>query len=79
MLAMNGTKVRINASKRKAMSFKYLQLEERRPQEEIGSICDQVHQVDEAEDTRYGIDCRGNELPDELQHRNGGWRRSAPF
>ncbi|MEX0824015.1 MAG: IS1182 family transposase [Woeseia sp.] len=70
-LAVDGTKVRANASKRKAMSYKRLQQEERRLQEEIGSMCDKARQVDEAEDTRYGTDCRGDELPEELQHRQG--------
>lgn len=68
-LAVDGTKVRANASKHKAMSYKRMQEEERRLAEEIAGMCDQADQVDDAEDARYGAERRGDELPEELQHR----------
>ena len=68
-LAVDGTKVRANASKHKAMSYKRLKQEERRLREEIEGMCDCARQADEAEDVRYGADRRGDELPEELQHR----------
>jgi transposase len=68
-LAVDGTKVRANASKHKAMSYKRMQQEERRLAEEIDSMCDRARQADEAEDRCCGPDRRGDELPEELQHR----------
>lgn len=68
-LAVDGTKVRANASKHKAMSYQRMQQEERRLSEEIDAMCGRADQADEAEDKRYGADRRGDELPEELQHR----------
>jgi len=68
-LAVDGTKLRANASKHKAMSYKRLKQEERRLREEIEAMCDCARQTDEAEDARYGAQRRGDELPEELQHR----------
>ena len=34
-------------------------------------MCEQARRVDEAEDARYGRDRCGDELPEELQHREG--------
>jgi len=68
-LAVDGTKVRANASKHKAMSYRRMQEEERRLSDEIASMCRQAGDVDEAEDARFGADRRGDEVPDELAHR----------
>lgn len=68
-LAVDGTKVRANASKHKAMSYQRMQQEERRLRDEIAEMCDRADQADEAEDQRYGADRRGDELPEELVHR----------
>jgi len=68
-LAVDGTKVRANASKHKAMSYQRMQQEERRLRDEIASMCERADRADEADDARYGADRRGDELPDELQHR----------
>jgi transposase len=68
-LAVDGTKVRANASKHKPMSYQRMQHEARRLENEIASMCDCADQADEAEDRRYGADRRGDELPEELQHR----------
>ena len=68
-VAIDGTKVRANASKHKAMSYQRLQAEERRLKQEIGELCDQARSIDADEDRLYGADHRGNELPEELQHR----------
>ena len=68
-LAVDGTKVRANASKHKAMSYQRMQQEEHRLNDEIASMCDRADRADEAEDARYGADPRGDELPEELQHR----------
>lgn len=68
-LAVDGTKVRANASKHKAMSYGRMQQEEQRLSEEIAAMCDCAEQIDEAEDGRHGPQRRGDELPEELQHR----------
>lgn len=68
-LAVDGTKLRANASKHKAMSYQRMQQEERRLSEEIDAMCDSARRADEAEDARYGAQRRGDELPEELQHR----------
>ena len=68
-LAVDGTKVRANASKRKAMSYQRMQQEERRLSDEIASLCDVARQADASEDEQFGADRRGDELPEELQHR----------
>ncbi len=68
-LAIDGTKVRANASKRKAMSYARMQEEERRLQAEIELLLEQAQTVDEAEDARWGPASRGDELPAALRRR----------
>jgi transposase len=68
-VAIDGTKVRANASKHKAMSYGRMQPEEQRLEQEIAELCGQARSTDEEEDRLYGKDRRGDELPEELQHR----------
>ena len=68
-LAVDGTKLRANASEHKAMSYARMQQEERRLSDEIASMCRQAGDVDDAEDARFGADRRGDEVPDELALR----------
>ena len=68
-LSIDGTKVRANASKRKAMSYDRMLREESRLAEEIESLLSSASAVDEEEDRRYGKELRGDELPAELQRR----------
>lgn len=68
-VAVDGTKVKANASKRKAMSYKRMIAEERRIEQEVDQLCDRAHRVDTTEDARFGEDRRGDELPEELRHR----------
>jgi len=68
-VAIDGTKVRANASKHKAMSYQRLQAEERRLAEEVAQMCAQARSTDADEDRLYGADHRGDELPEELHHR----------
>ena len=53
-LSIDGTKVRANASKRKAMSYDRMQEEERRLASEVAALLRQADAVDEAEDARLG-------------------------
>ena len=68
-LSIDGTKVRANASKRKAMSYDRMQAEEQRLASEIEALLRQADAVDEAEDARLGPEVRGDDLPTELRRR----------
>lgn len=68
-VAIDGTKVRANASKHKAMSYGRMEQEEQRLEQEIADLCAQAGAMDEEEDRLYGTDRRGDEMPEEMQHR----------
>jgi transposase len=68
-LAIDGTKVRANASKHKAMSYGRMKEEEEKLKAEIAELLRRAQAVDKAEDEKYGAERRGDELPEELQRR----------
>ena len=68
-LSIDGTKVRANASKRKAMSYDRMQEEEQRLEGEIAALLRQADATDETEDACLGAEVRGDELPAELRRR----------
>jgi transposase len=68
--ATDGSKLPGNASRHKAMSYGYMTREEQRLQAEIKELLAQQQQTDEAEDAARGCR-RGDELPAELQFREG--------
>ncbi len=68
-LAIDGTKVRANASKHKGMSYGRMKEEEEKLKAEIAELLGRAQAVDEAEDEQYGVERRGDELPEELQRR----------
>jgi transposase len=68
-LAVDGTKIRANASKHKAMSYGRMKDEEARLKKEIAGLLKQAEATDGAEDRAFGPDRVGNELPDELRRR----------
>jgi hypothetical protein len=68
-LAIDGTKVKANASKRKAMSYGRMLEQERRLREQIASLTAAAEAVDTQEDAEQGPDRRGDELPEELARR----------
>src|SRR6266404_9690255 len=68
-IALDGTKVKANASRHKAMSYDRMKSEEARLQEEIAGLLADAQSADEAEDLRHGPDRHGDELPDELARR----------
>ena len=61
--------MRANASKRKAMSYDRMQVEERRLESEVAALLRRADAVDEAEDARLGPEVRGDDLPTELRRR----------
>ena len=68
-VAVDGSKVRANASKHKAMSYKRMKEEEKRLRKEIRELLAKAKKTDLQEDKRYGQDRRGDELPEELARR----------
>jgi len=67
-VSLDGTKVKANASKHKAMSYGRMEKKERQLEEEVEQLLAQAGAVDEEEDRRHG-DRQGEELPEELQRR----------
>ena len=65
-VAVDGTKIKANASKHKAMSYGRMRRERKRLRTEIRTYLQECVALDEAEDARYGADKRGDELPEEL-------------
>src|SRR5215210_5041599 len=75
-LALDGTKLRANASRHKAMSYERMVTAEAQLGAEVSALranvqalLEEAEAVDAAEDERYGRDRRGDELPEELQRR----------
>ena len=73
-VALDGTKVRANASKHRAMSYGRMREKEEQLSAEVEELLRRAEEVDDDEDRRYGQDRRGDELPQELAFREGGWR-----
>ena len=68
-VAVDGSKVKANASKHKAMSYVRMKQEEKRLRQEIRDLTARARKTDAAEDKRYGKEQRGDELPAELARR----------
>jgi len=76
VLAVDGTKLRANASRHKAMSYERMLKKEVQLEQEIAALREQVDAMladaeatDEAEDEAFGAERRGDELPEEMQRR----------
>ncbi|WP_442951388.1 IS1182 family transposase [Paenarthrobacter sp. Z7-10] len=68
-VALDGTKVRANASRHKAMSYARLTSKQKVLAEEISALMEEAKTVDADEDARFGPGKRGDELPAELANR----------
>lgn len=68
-VALDGTKIKANASKHKAMSYKRMKEEADRLEAEVKELLEKAEAIDQAEDREYGEDKRGDELPEELAFR----------
>ena len=68
-IALDGTKMKANASKHKAMSYGRMKQDITRLKQEIAHLLDQAEATDAREDEQYGKDKRGDELPEELTRR----------
>ena len=67
-VALDGTKLKANASKHKAMSYGRMLKREAELEAEVKAILDEAEAIDAAEDAQFG-DARGDELPPELARR----------
>lgn len=67
-LALDGTKMKANASKHRAMSYDRMKEKERDLRAEVKELMAQAEAADAEEDKRYG-NKRGDELPAELARR----------
>jgi transposase len=68
-VAIDGTKIKANASKHKAMSYKRMNETEARLEQEVEALMAAAKKTDAEEDAQHGKDRRGDELPEELQRR----------
>ena len=68
-VALDGTKVRANASRRKAMRYARLTEKQKVLADEVSALLADADAIDDAEDARFGKDKRGDELPPELARR----------
>lgn len=69
LVAIDGTKIRANTSRHKAMSHKRMKEAEAQLEDEIGQILAQMDECNEAEDEEHGDDDGSGGLPAELQDR----------
>ena len=74
-VALDGTKVKANASRHKAMSYRRMKEQEARSAVEVAELLRRAQEADAEEDHRYGKDKRGDELPEELAFREGRLRK----
>jgi hypothetical protein len=68
-VALDGTKVKANASKHKAMSYGRMCEAEKELQAQVDGLLKEAEDVDREEDRKYGRGKRGDELPEELRFR----------
>jgi transposase len=73
-VALDGSKVKANASKHKAMSYGRMQ-EQEAIRKEVKKLLQRAAETDAAEDRRYGRNRRGDELPEELQRHETRLKR----
>jgi transposase len=74
-VALDGSKVQANASKHKAMSYGRMKDAEKKIEAEIEALLRHADEVDAQEDEQYGADLRGDEIPEELKHRETRLKR----
>jgi len=68
-VALDGTKVKANASKHSAMSYDRMKEAEEQYEREIAELLRKAEETDAAEDAEYGAERRGDEVSKELEFR----------
>ena len=74
-VSLDGTKVRANASKHKAMSYGRMEKKAEELEAEVKRLLEQAESTDAAEDALYGKGRRGDELPEELRFKQSRLRK----
>lgn len=70
-VALDGTKRRANASRRKAMSYRRMGETEQRLSDEVDALLAAAEKIDQEEDEAFGEDGRDDDLAGELARREG--------
>jgi transposase len=68
-VALDGSKIRANASKHKAMSYGRMKEKEDQLRKEVRALLKEADRIDSREDKLYGRNRHGDELPEELRRR----------
>jgi DDE family transposase/transposase-like protein DUF772 len=76
-VAIDGTKLKANASKHKAMSYGRMQEKETALRQEVAELLRRAEQADRDEDQRYGPEHGGDMLPAELARRESRLQKLA--
>ena len=76
-VSLDGTKVKANASKHKAMSYGRMEESEKRLRAEVEEWFRRAEEIDAEEDKLYGEDRRGDELPDWVKNKEERRKRIA--
>ena len=76
-VAIDGTKLKANASKHKAMSYERMNEKEQQLREEVDKLLAEAAKVDAEEDTKYGKGKRIDELPKDLAQRQSRLEKIA--
>jgi transposase len=74
-VALDGSKIKANASKHKAMSYERMREQEKDIRKQVKALLERAEATDAEEDRRYGKGCAGEELPEELQRRQRRLKR----
>jgi transposase len=68
-IALDGTKIKANASKHKAMSYGRMKEQEQKLKQEIEALLERARIIDAEEDARLGMEQADEQLPMELRRR----------
>ena len=68
-IAIDGTKMKANASLSKTKNYKAIKKEYDELEKEVRKLLREARETDETEDARYGKDKRGDELPKKLEDK----------
>jgi transposase len=74
-VSLDGTKVKANASKHKAMSYSRMEKNAEELEAEVQRLLTEAQAVDDAEDAEYGKGNRGDELPKDLRFKQDRLRK----
>lgn len=69
VIGLDGTKIKANASKHKAMSYGRIKEQGQKLKQEIEALLERARTTDAQEDARFGVDQADEELPAELRRR----------